>query len=122
MSASSPGREPRSGRVPGGCSTRSVQLPQWIISDVSHFSHVAMENRYRWYERRCGGKFLRAFRAGERFFNIFTRSDSFNLIALVSVTPVYAGRTWGGMVMCQYVKFFQDFSSKNYERSYGFLR
>ena len=71
---------------------------------------------------RGGDKFLRGESAGERFFNIFQNLDTFTLMARGSVVPVYKGRTWGGMVLCQYRKIFQDFSSKNYERSYGVLR
>ncbi len=69
-----------------------------------------------------GDKFLRRESAGERFFNIFQDLDTFTLIARGSFVPIYKGRTWGGMVLCQYEKIFPDFSSKNYERSYGVLR
>ena len=71
---------------------------------------------------RRGDKFLRARSADERFLNIFSVADTFNLIAHDSFTPVYKGRTSGEMVLCQHENFFQDFSSKNYERSYGVLR
>ncbi|PYG81981.1 hypothetical protein N436_00929 [Pseudomonas sp. RV120224-01b] len=48
--------------------------------------------RYGTMSGRSQEKFLSGFRPDERFLNIFSVADSFNLIARKCLVPVYKGR------------------------------
>lgn len=67
-------------------------------------------------------KFRGGFSADERFLNIFSVADNFNLIALGEFTPVYKGRNCCEIFLCQHEKIFFKIRQKRYERSYGVLQ
>ncbi|WP_430305260.1 hypothetical protein, partial [Pseudomonas mosselii] len=70
------------------------------------------------------------FRHHERFLNIFSEGNTFNLIARGSFVPVYKGRNRRGMVLGHHAKIFFNFRQKttnglmafcNMDRAGGFL-
>ena len=75
--------------------------------------------RYGTMSGRSREKFLSGFRPDERFLNIFSVADSFNLIARECFVPVYKGRNCCEMFLCQQRKIFFKKRQKSYERSYG---
>jgi hypothetical protein len=57
-------------------------------------------------------KFRGRFRHDERFLNIFSEGNTFNLMARSSFVPVYKGRNCRGMVLGQHAKIFFNFRQK----------
>ncbi|WP_196365770.1 hypothetical protein [Pseudomonas putida] len=88
---------------------------QWMPTVVickSSLTARRQENRYGTMSDWLWEKFLSRFRSNERFLNIYSVADSFNLIARGCFAPVYQGRNCCEIFLCQHLKFFSEFVKK----------